>query len=229
MPETISLFWLGFTRLGEAQILLPATLAVYGWTIWRAPASRACASRWLMCVALAAVLTTITKVAFIGYGVGNAALDFTGLSGHAMFSAAILPVLMRLLVVDQSPRRARAMVALGYVLAFGVAVSRVQVDAHSVSEVIGGALCGGAASALALTTWRHLPVLRVPALPAWVRWAEVRGSATRSPIRQERSWRRYPHHWRRARGPCRLRPCCRRPKTHEDAAQRVLPPSTTPI
>lgn len=163
MLESTSLFWLGFTRLGEAQILLPAALAVYGWTIWRAPASRACASRWLMAVALAAVLTTITKVAFIGYGVGNAALDFTGLSGHAMFSAAILPVLMRLLVVDQGPTRVRAMVALGYALAVMVAVSRVKVDAHSVSEVIGGTLCGGAASAMALATWRRLPVLRVPA------------------------------------------------------------------
>lgn len=162
MSESISLFWLGFTRLGEAQILLPAALAVYGWTIWRAPASRACASRWLMAVVLAAALTTITKVAFIGYGVGNAALDFTGLSGHAMFSAAILPVLMRLLVVDRDPGHARAMVTLGYALAAGVAVSRVQVDAHSVSEVIGGALCGGAASAAALATWQRLPVLRVP-------------------------------------------------------------------
>lgn len=163
MLMSSSLFWLGFTRLGEAQILLPAALAVYGWTIWRAPASRACASRWLLVVAAAAVLTTLTKVAFIGYGAGNAALDFTGLSGHAMFSAAILPVLMRLLVVDQSPSRVRAMVALGYGLAVMVAISRVKVDAHSVSEVVGGALCGGLASALALLTWRRLPVLRVPA------------------------------------------------------------------
>lgn len=163
MLESTSLFWLGFTRLGEAQILLPAALAVYGWTIWRAPDSRACASRWLMAVAAAATLTTLTKVAFIGYGVGNAALDFTGLSGHAMFSAAILPVLMRLLVVDQGPAQVRAMVALGYVLAVMVAISRVKVDAHSVSEVIGGTLCGGFASAAALATWRRLPVLRVPA------------------------------------------------------------------
>jgi membrane-associated phospholipid phosphatase len=158
-----STFWHAFTRLGEAQILLPAALAVYGWTIWRAPASRVCASRWLMCVAVAAVLTTLTKIAFIGYGLGSAWLDFTGLSGHAMFSAAILPVLMRLLVVDQGPQGVRWAVALGYALALGVAISRVMVDAHSVSEVVGGALCGGAASAVALAAWRHLPLLRVPA------------------------------------------------------------------
>lgn len=168
MPDTpFELFWAGFTRLGEAQILLPAALAVYGWTVWRAPASRACATRWLACVALAAALTTVTKVAFIGYGIGSATLDFTGLSGHAMFSAAILPVLMRLLTVDQAPARVRRAVAAGYALAALVAVSRVQVGAHSVSEVIGGGLCGGIASALALASWRHLPQFRMPA-PVWL-------------------------------------------------------------
>jgi membrane-associated phospholipid phosphatase len=161
--ESSELFWLAFTRLGEAQILLPAALAVYGWTIWRAPASRACATRWLACVALAAALTTFTKVAFIGYGIGSATWDFTGLSGHAMFSAAILPVLARLLTIDQPPPRVRWAVAGGYALAALVAVSRVRVQAHSVSEVIGGGLCGGLASTLALASWQHLPRLRVPA------------------------------------------------------------------
>ena len=161
MFASSEMFWQAYTRLGEAQILLPAALAVYGWTVWRAPAARVCASRWLLCVALAAGLTTLTKVAFIGYGLGSARWDFTGLSGHAMFAAAILPVLMRLLVVDQGPTRVRWAVAGGYALAMLVAVSRVKVDAHSVSEVVGGALCGGTASAIALAMWRHLPLLRV--------------------------------------------------------------------
>lgn len=161
------MFWMGFTRLGEAQILLPAVLVVFGWTVWRAPASRACAGRWLWCIALAAGLTTVTKVAFIGYGIGSATWDFTGLSGHAMFSAAILPVLMRLLTVEQGRTRVRWAVGAGYALAVMVAVSRVMVEAHSVSEVIGGALCGGLASALALSSWRHLPTPRVPA-PLWL-------------------------------------------------------------
>ena len=160
--DTPVLFWLAFTRLGEAQILLPAALAVFAWTVWRAPASRTCATRWLLCVALAAALTTVTKIAFIGYGIGSAAWDFTGLSGHAMFAAAILPVLMRLLTIDQPAARVRWAVAGGYALAAMVAVSRVAVQAHSVSEVIGGFGCGGLASALALASWRHLPALRVP-------------------------------------------------------------------
>lgn len=161
--ETYELFWLAFTRLGEAQILLPAALALYGWTVWRSPASRACATRWLLCVALAATLTTVTKIAFIGYGIGSASWDFTGLSGHSMFAAAILPVMMRLLTVDQPAAQVRWAVTTGYALAVLVAVSRVMVQAHSVSEVIGGLLCGGVASLLALTSWRHLPPLRVPA------------------------------------------------------------------
>lgn len=167
MPDTIETFWAGLTRLGEAQILLPAVLAVFGWTVWRVPASRACASRWLLCIVLAALLTTLTKVAFIGYGIGSATWDFTGLSGHAMFSAAILPVLMRLLAVDQGPARVRLAVTSGYALAGLVAVSRVLVGAHSVSEVIAGGLCGALVSALALASWRRVPPLRVP-VPLWL-------------------------------------------------------------
>jgi membrane-associated phospholipid phosphatase len=167
LDTPFEMFWAGFTRLGEAQILLPAALAVYGWTVWRAPASRSCATRWLVCVAMAAVLTTLTKIAFIGYGIGSTTFDFTGLSGHAMFSSAILPVMMRLLSVDQAASRVRWAVAGGYGLAALVAVSRVQVGAHSVSEVIGGGVCGSLASALALASWRHLPQFRVPT-PLWL-------------------------------------------------------------
>lgn len=157
------MFWQGFTRLGEAQILLPAALAVYGWTVWRSPAARAGAHRWLLCLAAAAALTTLTKVAFIGWGVGSAALDFTGLSGHAMFAAGILPVLVCLLAQGRAAVPVRAAVAGGYGLAALVGISRVMVDAHSVSEIVGGLACGGLASALAL--WRGRPWPRSGAVP----------------------------------------------------------------
>ena len=92
-PETSSLlFWHLLTRLGEAQILLPAMVLVTACLTWRHGPTRL-ALGWLASTALAATITTLSKVAFIGYGVGLPALDFTGISGHAMFAAAVLPQL----------------------------------------------------------------------------------------------------------------------------------------
>ena len=147
-------FWQALTRLGEAQILLPLMLAVAGWLAWRQGARRL-ALAWAGCTALAALLTTASKLAFIGYGIGWPAWDFTGLSGHAMFAAAVLPVLARLAVGAQGP--AAAALAMGLALAGLVAGSRVAVGAHSVSEVLLGAAVGALASAATLRLAGPLP------------------------------------------------------------------------
>src|SRR5947208_3636310 len=84
--------WSLIGRLGEAQLLLPAALA-FAWWLARRSEARPLVQWWLSLMALAALVTTITKVAFIGWGVGNAAFDFTGVSGHAMFAAAVYPLL----------------------------------------------------------------------------------------------------------------------------------------
>ena len=88
-------FWHPLTRLGEAQLLLPALLLAAVW-LARSPGGGRLAGWWLATTGAAALLTTATKVAFIGYGVGYAPLDFTGISGHAMFAAAVLPPLVLL-------------------------------------------------------------------------------------------------------------------------------------
>lgn len=141
--------WSLLTRLGEAQILLPAMAAGLLW-LWRVPATRPLAVAWLGATALAAALTTATKVAFIGWGLGSAALDFTGISGHAMFSAAVLPVLARIVAGQAATPWPRRAMAAGLVLAALVAVSRVHTGAHSGSEAVLGFLLGAAASLLAL-------------------------------------------------------------------------------
>ena len=164
-------FWRAVTRLGEAQILLPAALLAAAWLACHG--ERTTAARWLGAVAAAAALTTATKLAFIGWGLGgSAALDFTGLSGHAMFAAAIFPPLLRTVAapaVGFTPPRA---LACGALLALVVAVSRVATGEHSLSESVAGALAGGAASAVALAgaalprrpAPRWLPLL----LAAWL-------------------------------------------------------------
>ena len=88
-----SWWWGQITRLGEAQILLPAMALALVW-LWRQAGGRPLAVAWLLATGVAASITTVSKVAFLGFGVGHAPLDFTGFSGHAMFAAALMPVLV---------------------------------------------------------------------------------------------------------------------------------------
>lgn len=123
-------------------------------------------------MAVAAFVTTLSKIAFLGWGIGNATLDFTGVSGHAMFAAAIYPLLLGAVFAQQPIGWQRVAVGIGAALALLVAVSRVMVGAHSVSEVLAGMVVGGSVSAWALGRG-HLPRVRVPvllplALAAWL-------------------------------------------------------------
>ena len=148
-------FWFAVTRFGEAQILLPACAAALLWLVAvRGPAARradvhpgrAAAWRWGAGLFGTTLLTTASKVAFLGFGLGWAALNFTGFSGHAMFSAAVLPMLAALVA-------GRAGAVLGAALALLVMVSRVHVGAHSWSEALSGGALGAAVSAWALAAW----------------------------------------------------------------------------
>lgn len=152
--------WHVITRLGEAQILLPAALVI-GLLLASRAEGRPAAWRWLAGVALATALTTATKIAFIGWGIGVAAWDFTGISGHSMYASAIYPVLLAACAELLLGQGRWAGAAVGALLALVVGVSRVMVDAHSVSEVIAGLLLGGFASLVVLTArhW-HAPHLR---------------------------------------------------------------------
>ena len=141
--------WQLFSRLGEAQILLPATATVT-LALWRQHQGRMLAAWWLALLAAAALLTTASKVAFIGWGIGSAALDFTGISGHAMFAAAVYPLLLGALAPAAAPRVRWLAVATGALLALLIGISRVLVQAHSVSEVLMGLALGGAVGVVAL-------------------------------------------------------------------------------
>ena len=134
--------------------MLPSGLALAGWLTWIG--ERRSAAFWLALLALATALTTASKIAFIGWGIGSASLNFTGFSGHAMFSAAVLPLLLHCVPMVGSRRARQLDVALGYAVAGLVAASRVVLGEHSISEALAGFALGSAASAAALS----LPVPR---------------------------------------------------------------------
>lgn len=158
------LFWRGVTRLGESGIVVPVVLLAsvgVGWAARRVMPALA----FLLPVTIAAVVVTASKVAFLGFGWGIAAIDFTGLSGHAMFAAAIYPLLAATFAPAASSRQAWAMAAASLVVLV-VAVSRVAVGAHSVSETIGGAALGVLAAGVGI---RMLHRVSVPKLAfAWL-------------------------------------------------------------
>jgi membrane-associated phospholipid phosphatase len=163
--------WALFTRLGEAQILLPAMAAALLWLL-RSPRTRPLAAAWLVSTSAAALLTLTTKVAFIGWEFGYAPWDFTGLSGHSMFAGAVWPVLARI-AAGRAPRPwPRLAIAAGMLLAAGIALSRVVTGAHSHSEALLGLLIGLSASLLALRGTRApqapTPGWLAAALVAWL-------------------------------------------------------------
>lgn len=141
-------FWHLLGRFGEMQLMLPIAFALVAWLVWAGERWRA--ALWLAMVMLAVGITTASKIAFIGWGIGSARLDFTGFSGHAMHAAAVLPLLAGSIAAGSTRWVRLGAVTLALALAMLVALSRVKVGAHSPSEALLGYLLGATASSLAL-------------------------------------------------------------------------------
>ena len=165
-PPPDLLFWHYVTRLGEMGILMPLAFIAVGWLALGAGRGGA-ALRWMAALAGAGLVTTLSKLAFIGWGYGSATLDFTGFSGHSLCAAGTLPMLAWTALMHRSPRTQRAGVAAGFALAALIAYSRLPVHAHSPSEALSGFALGCAVSAASLrgllAPWRP-----APAVPVWL-------------------------------------------------------------
>ena len=111
-PISDSARWLYVTRLGEAEIVLPVMLVSMGWLL-RRPGHARLVARWSGLAAGAVLVTLATKVAFIGFGIGVAVIDFTGVSGHAMFAALVYPLLAGVLCTGSPTLQRRCAVAVG--------------------------------------------------------------------------------------------------------------------
>ena len=183
-PTTSAPAWHWLTRLGELQIMLPMLLAA-AWAL-RLEAPRL-AGRWVVAAAAAILLTTASKVAFLGFGWGVAALDFTGVSGHALMATAVLPLLLHLSVRPWADGARGAGLAAGAALALAVTVSRVVLGAHSSSEAAAGLLLGGAVSAVALAAG-PMPRLRLPPAFALALLAAVSFAVAEAPPSRTHDW-----------------------------------------
>lgn len=137
--------WHSLSLLGDSRLLLPTASVLIGaglWKMHRWPA------RWALGLTTSGLVVLISKLAFLGWGIGIARLDFTGISGHAAISAAVWPVVLYLTMPRRVAGRWGALA--GLLLAAGIAYSRLPLGAHSLSEVTSGWILGALASAWAL-------------------------------------------------------------------------------
>lgn len=136
--------WISITRLGGVNVMMPAAVAIGAWLVygraWRM------ALWWCLIFSTGLLLVVASKIAFIGWGIGIRSLDFTGFSGHSMCATAVIPVLFYL-IFQKAPPLARASgVTLGILFGVMVAVSRLILHAHSMSEAVSGCVLGGIVS-----------------------------------------------------------------------------------
>ncbi|GJI92121.1 phosphatase PAP2 family protein [Duganella hordei] len=156
------MWWHGLSVVGSLAVTGPIGVAITVWLMagksWRLTAA------WVLLFGVGMALVVVTKIAFIGWGVGVESVEFSGFSGHAMRAAAVFPVAC-FLAFRSSPVPARQLATLaGVLLAVLIAMSRVYVLAHSVSEVITGCLLGLAVAAVFIwyaSTEHHLALSRV--------------------------------------------------------------------
>ncbi|MEI9984010.1 MAG: phosphatase PAP2 family protein [Aliidongia sp.] len=99
-------------------------------------------------VAVLSALVAISKIAFLGWGIGSEALDFTGVSGHAAFAVAILSVGAALSLADRGRRVRWVGTALGAAIGIAIGLSRLVLHVHSPSEVAAGAILGAVLAAI---------------------------------------------------------------------------------
>jgi len=144
--------WTDITHYGDVTITSLAAAAIAAWLFIED--EKRLAIWWSALYAGGMGIVVATKMAFIGWGIGIPAIDFAGFSGHAMRSAAVMPVLFYLILQRTHMALRVGGVMLGLTFSLLVGVSRVVLHAHSVSEVVAG-LWLGAAIGLAFIRVAH--------------------------------------------------------------------------
>lgn len=136
---TIS-FWSLLSLAGSMAVMGPAGVFVGAWLALGK--HMRLARNWVLLFGAGMAVVVLTKLAFMGWGVGIASISFAGFSGHAMRASAVLPVLFYLLFKHLRPSMLGFGVALGALLAVLITISRLELGMHPLSEAAGGSLLG---------------------------------------------------------------------------------------
>ena len=140
------IWWHWLSVMGSLAVTGPIGVLIAVWLLagksWRLTAI------WTLLFGAGMALVVVTKIAFMGWGIGVESVEFAGISGHAMRAGAVFPVAACLAFRSSSPLARQLATAFGGLLAVLIAISRVYVEAHSVSEAVSGCVLGLGLAAL---------------------------------------------------------------------------------
>ena len=146
--------WRTLTYFGDSMLLIPTAVIIALVLPWKSD-NRRTVWYWLLAFGLAGLLVSISKIMFLGFGIGSARYNFTGFSGHSAMSATLWPVMMWL-ISGRWPTFWRALtIGIGYLIPLMVGLSRLVIHAHSVSEVLAGLMLGFTLSSAFLLSQRR--------------------------------------------------------------------------
>jgi membrane-associated phospholipid phosphatase len=155
-------FWPYYiTHLGAASLIVP--LLLLSSCALLSYAQTRTLRVWWLSLSLATVIVLASKIAFIGWGLGIARLNFTGISGHAILASATYPFVLAWLFASPTQKFNKLGLVLGLILSIVIAWSRIAVGAHSLSEVLTGLLLGWSVSFYACLQLKH----QEKTLPLW--------------------------------------------------------------
>ncbi|CAB3786057.1 phosphatase PAP2 family protein [Pararobbsia alpina] len=135
-----SSLWITITGFGGVAVTVPVALAIAAWLV--AGMRMRAAFEWLVLLGAAGGLMLLTKLAFLGWGLGIRPLDFTGISGHALMSTMVFPVMLSVILLGAPTLVRRAGFVAGLALGIMIGASRMAVKAHSMSEIVAGCAIG---------------------------------------------------------------------------------------
>jgi hypothetical protein len=151
--------WKLVIDIGHTAVMLPMAGAIAAWLI----AGRAWKMALCWCVMFAAGLSLValSKIAFLGWETGIPSLDFKALSGHALCSTAVIPVLFFVVLQGASTswRTGGVVVGIGVSVALGVLL--VHFKFHTASEVIPSFMLGTTVSLGYIRIATTLPAPRI--------------------------------------------------------------------
>ena len=148
------MLWKTLTYFGDSMLLIPTAVIIALILPWKSD-NRRTVWYWIMAFGLAGLVVSVSKILFLGFGIGSARFNFTGFSGHSAMSATLWPVMLWLISGRWSSRWRIFAIGVGYVIPLMVGLSRLVIHAHSISEVLTGLLLGFTLSTAFLLSQRQ--------------------------------------------------------------------------
>ena len=146
--------WQFISFFGDSTVILPSALISFV-ILLLSKKTRPFFLSWGLLFGLTGAIVCASKLAFMAWGVGIRSLDFTGFSGHTALSAIFWPIFLWLLISSKKHTLPILAAVAGYLLACLVGYSRLEIHAHSTSEVVAGLFLGSVASAMFFILWRN--------------------------------------------------------------------------